>query len=129
MNAGRELDRKIAEMLGWSDFEEVDYFVEDYGGYYPVHDDLEGLPPNGKYRALIPRYSTFVDDAVLLWQDVPDTFTPRLVRMIAPKDGSIGYAYKAAFLHNETMESVESVADSPALAICEAWLAYKNIHD
>lgn len=46
-----QLNREVAERLGWTDFKEDQYFLESWGNYDFV-DCTFGTPPNGKSQPI-----------------------------------------------------------------------------
>lgn len=72
----------------------------------------------------IPDYLHDVAASLSLWDLVPDSYTPRLVRMLSPRNGEIGFSYKGHIMHNTGGTDFEAYADTPAEAIARAYLAY-----
>ena len=93
--AGRELDREIAERLGWQSR------IVGVGGAVAW--------------AEVPWYSTDVNAALSLWKSANVRF---LLQFEA--------ATKFWLAWYDEPEHPQGVADSAALAICRAWLAWKE---
>lgn len=130
MEAGQELDVLVARLLGLNVHTADEAPADDlYGGWEFCTDrewhtawfiDAEGSHP-------IPAYSTDLNAAWTLFADLPDDVTPRLVRILEARGDHMATVCKAGIIHNETHEQVEAYADTPALAICRAWLAWKEM--
>jgi hypothetical protein len=63
-----ELNRKIAESLGWTRIIEEEWWVEGWS----VYDQMQGLvgcPPGKDFRCPLPDYEHSLDDA---WELLPD---------------------------------------------------------
>lgn len=123
MDAGRELDWLIAEKLGWKNLKEW-----RYGRTVEIH----GAPPDSDLRhATLPYYSADLNAAITLWARISDDYTPRLVRMLTPRNGEIRHEYKAGLTSNQPpfAEFDVEYASTPALAVCRAWLAYMEAQE
>lgn len=120
LKPGLELDRLIAERLGWTEIEETEVFVEDfeYAGWVAR---LRGRNPEGVCECYVPRFSTDLNAAWSLFTELLDTLTPRLVRMFRDN--------KASIIQNEPYveEIVSEYGATPELAIDYAWLAYDEV--
>jgi hypothetical protein len=77
----------------------------------------------------IPTCSTDANAALVLWDTIPDEYTPRLVRILVPVNDVMARWYKAATLHNETMEQIEALDADIARAISIHWLLWKDATD
>jgi hypothetical protein len=120
LEAGLALDRLIAAQLGWTEIEETEYWIEDeYDSYQRKR--LDGRRP-GYGDDIIPLYSTNLNAAIDLLEQIPmgalfmadDFAETRLWNCTGYMDGF-------GILTDET-------AATSALAICRAWLAYKERH-
>ncbi len=130
--AGRALDRIVAEACGW------ECKLNGYGDHWRL------ISPNGDYVdeqahfydpedmwlvAPIPAFSTSADAAFTLFASLPDDCTPRLVRMLQPMGDHMGHIWKGRIITNGldvTVDVIECEADTPALAICRAFLSWKD---
>lgn len=109
VQAGRELDQLIAERIGWTEIS--DQMIVG-------RQDLHGTPPGAMFPTfMVPRFSTSVDAAWSLLEGRNSygiaTNTRELsysMKLWAECDGYDGWAER----------------DQPALAICRAWLAWKE---
>lgn len=129
------INRKIAELMGWKverrTQREID--VTSPGGEtHTMTVDCSGWDSDqcwgcAEGHLLIPRYTTDLNEAINLWSDIPFEYTPRLVRMITPKDGSLAPVYKAHILENTNKEQFEAIDHNPALAICKVWLEWRKL--
>lgn len=118
--AGLNLDRLIAERLGWREIKRRDIYEEgyDWGGFYPR---LFGRSPTPLYPIgtdLIPQYSTDANAALTLVK--VDNFQLEYWH---------GQWRAGAYLDNSSEDAGWEYADSPALAICRAWLAVQEIKE
>lgn len=122
MQPGPELDRLIAERLGWHPHREGDLWWI----FPPKGTTHAALPENiGKGKSTremawlmqkhVPRYSTSTDAALLLLSR--DIHLELYWSLVPP--ASWGALYGNGDLS-------EGHADSPAHAICLAWLAYQE---
>lgn len=112
----RALDLYIARRLGWTNFREDDYFVEDWDRYDPA-EDWFGNPPNDEYKSIVPHYSTNVNAALELIEEFKNRFT-----LCGDRDEwevSIASSYNLEF-------DVIETATTPAIAICKAYLHYTD---
>ena len=121
MSAGRELDRVVAERLGWTDIApRYDRFDE--------HEisPLQGIPPSGGTTYyVIGRYSTDADAALALLEGcfytlrgTPDSYEGEMLYRCSI-DGKAG--------DGVILPSIKyTVAKTPALAIVRAWLSWKD---
>lgn len=124
LEAGRESDRKIAEELGWTNFEEVDRWEDDADYGFREWKDWRGLPPEGGEEHWVPEFTTSTDAALELFEGKHFAFW---------KDRE---TYQAAEILNDEslmhdildMGRGVEFADSPALALCRVFWAsrYKN---
>ena len=122
--AGLVLDRIIAERSGWSDFNVHITFVEDTAEVgVDSRDRLFGRRTTQDYEETVPLWSTNTDAALELiygyfWTmlGTPDKFTGSVLYQCR-LDGHLG-----EFLSKDT----HSTADTPALAVCRAFLAWKE---
>lgn len=72
-------------------------------------------------------YETDLNAALTLLEQVSDEYTPRLVRILQPMGNrGIVYIWKCVIMSNlaNADDEYEATAETPALAICRAWLAY-----
>lgn len=118
MEAGRELDRLIAERLGWTRFDTMPTVLVEHDN----HIDIETLMgwKNDFYYLVVPHYSTDLNAAMTLlptadgdiWSlhygDYGDPYTVAISRIKVAAPEYLGDA------------------NTPALAICRAWLAWKD---
>lgn len=113
LDAGRDLDRRIAERLGWTHIESTEYWLDD------PHDTSlvqawRGIPPRSTGEALVPCYSTDLNAAITL---IPSDQQFELSNGLEPEwEALIGWGYDGG-------------ADTPALAVCRAWLAYQDANE
>jgi hypothetical protein len=73
-----------------------------------------------------PAWDTDMNDAIQLLETVSDEYTPRLVRLLQPTGNQgIVYVWKCVIMSNlaDGNDEYTAFADTPALAICFAWLA------
>lgn len=120
----RAMEERIAAHLGWSDLRETRYYEESrlYDGFVNAR---KGTDSHG-HDDILPHWSTNVGDALDLFTDLPNDLTPRLVRLLSPRGDSMARTWKGSILNNSDMNEIQAESDSPALAICLAWLAYKD---
>lgn len=115
----RAIDRAIAERLGWRDIEPVTYWEETYYDTYEVHT-LRGKPPGYDHADnLLPHYSADLNAAMTLAE-------PYAIQLnsVHGNKGRIGY--KVTIQDSEGQAGIGH-ADTPALAICYAWLRYMEL--
>jgi hypothetical protein len=115
--ASRDLDRAIAERLGWTEIEPVSYWEETYYDTYEVHT-LRGKQPGASSNdTLLPAFATDLNAAIDLLKQIP------LGAVGINEDGETwfcnGYIDGAGVV-------VDVDAPTPALAICRAILAYTS---
>lgn len=118
MDAGREMDRIVAERLGWTEIEEQENWYEDPEVMAYQQIDLYGRKDGSEYR--VPKYSTDANAALQL--DKP-------VLWWSEDDGRWLATYDAAIFGSAIELDVSpspGEADTPALAICRAWLSWKD---
>lgn len=132
MKPGIALDIEIIQRLpGW----QIRYVADGSQAEYEMQFELE--PPkhvtvivdDGKYIFLRgPRYSIDVNSALALFAELPHDFMPRLVRVLQPMGDHMDIRWKAAILGTgaRIAEVVAEESDTPALAICRAWLAWRE---
>lgn len=106
--AGRELDRLIAERLGWTHISEHPILIDVWIGKHPKETGHAWNP------VLIPHYSTDLNMATELLSGVST------VILIRP-DSGIGSGKWQADLDGHIR-----FADTLTLAICRAWLSWKD---
>lgn len=116
----RALDVKIARMLGFDAHVSEDIVCVgrmDYQYEYMLVD-------KGHYKDYVPvpEYHTDTNAAMTLLDTVDYSYTPRLVRML----GSVGHYWKCVIMPNiGDGETYEATTETPAEAICAAYIAYK----
>lgn len=132
MAASRKLDKAIAQKLGWS------VSVEPLSGTTTLWEPnfrqhttwglvgLDNAELADKAWDGVPHFSTSAEAALTLLAEMPDNYTPRLVRMGVAEQG---YAWKCGIMRNDppVYEMVQEEAETPALAICRAWLVWKEL--
>lgn len=127
LSAGPELDRVIAETIGlqwetkppWTDWNTTGD---------PMYRAIIGGVPQlwcSRRDKCIPEYSTDLNAAWALFDDLPKGYTPRIVRVLEPRGNHMAHVVKAGIIHRESND-MEAHADTPAFAICLAWLAWKE---
>lgn len=134
---GKELNVEIAHGHGLKMVIIEDKFGESWAISY---GDDSGLPPvklvstsapesvawEHVFAYHWPSWSSSLDEAIKLWDMIPLGFIPRLVRLVTPKDGKLGFDYKSHIMTDDLTFQVEAYGETPALAICRAWLMYKD---
>lgn len=105
-DAGREMDRQIAEMLGWHSFEPADIDGDD---------EILGVTPD-PYVLIVPHYSTDLNAALGLLAENGVTWE---LKGLAPAMITCDI-----WLHG--WHKAHEMGNTPALAICRAWLAYQR---
>jgi hypothetical protein len=115
----RDLDRRIAERLGWHDFRSHDGWFDDpwvgpYEETYIEATDAEG------HEHRLPYYATDLNTAMTLTE--PYAF--KLTSVYGWK-GRIGYM---ATIDDKFGQGGIGQATTPALAICYAWLRYMELY-
>lgn len=129
MPAGRELDRVIAERVGWA--------VECHKVVYPTsssYDYYRLIGPNGEEKR-------DYDIPEAAWQDAPHYSTDANAALSLPtadlyfidlhgphSENSLWHAFIEWGYSDEEDEypSFRAEADTAALAVCRAWLAWKD---
>lgn len=108
----RELDRTVAERRGYRHNGDLWEYDTPYGFPAVVED--------------YPHYSTDLDAAWTLFDTASEDYTPRVVRILTPLNGKLVYQWKCNIMPNigDDEPDYEGIADTPALAIVRAWLAY-----
>lgn len=133
MEAGIKLDIEIVQRLpGW----QIKYVRE---GSQAEYDDEHNILPPQRVTVTVdedgpiffrgPRFSTDANAALSLFANLPDDLTPRVVRILEPMGDHMSHVWSANIivfnkLHFEREFGEE--ADTPALAICRAWLAWRE---
>lgn len=74
----------------------------------------------------IPHRSTDTTAAWGLLMSLPDDYTPRIVRILAPRGGKMAYAVKAAIIENKTHEQWDVIRDDAADAMSQVWLEWEE---
>jgi hypothetical protein len=116
----KTLNRQIAEALGWT---------EIYDGVLTSASGMEGTTPEGREFQRIPDWQNDLREAWRLFMELPDEYTPRIVRILIPDpyiDGELSFWTKASILHNEGGDEVAVIHPDPTTAICEAWLKLRK---
>lgn len=85
-------------------------------------DKIINLLRGGSGNCVNCDYTTYLPIAIELWDDVPDDYTPRLVRMLVPRDERMKTTFKAHIMKNDLSQQFEAINDDPALAISLSWL-------
>lgn len=118
---GHRLNRHIAERLGWSARQKETTAGNRYFEIYApgediaeTYDDSLSAAWDLALRHSIPNYADDTDAALTLIESIPHVFT-----LNSPAPGM----WRVWF---DGSGSPESNADTPALAICYAWLAYQS---
>lgn len=121
MDAGRELDRLIAERLGWTDLLIDQDWIEVDGKVEDVVRVL-GVPPGAKWKEQVSEYSTSADAALTLFPDDTEwmaTYSP----YYGPRFRiTVGTPH---VLDDEYFD-VYGNGDTLALALCRAWMAWRE---
>lgn len=122
MNYGeaRAIDVKIAQLLGYDAriSDELEYVGRfDYQNEYMIVD--------GEVKP-VPEYHTDLNAAMTLLDGVPDEWTPRIVRILQPTDQGMEYHWRCVIMSNVNDDSFDAYMQTPALAICRAWLTFKQ---
>jgi len=112
LDAGEELNIGIAELSGWN-------VVCDGDVVWIEGDNADDMHTTNALPDV-------AHDLNVAWSSLFDTlpfkFTPRLVRMIAPRGDFLTYHYKGSILAVGEGEDYEAYADTPALAVDRVWL-------
>lgn len=121
--AGRELDRLIAERLGWRvDLEHGDVYDQD-GEFVPPDDrrTWDRNPSENELWSQVPEYSTDLNAATTLLAH----FFWRLTGTPDMKTNEVHY-YCTFDSHTDYagMDTIHVYAPTVALAICRAWLTW-----
>ena len=122
MEAGRELDRVIAERLGWSEIEQRQLWFED------AYDDGWEQRLFGKRTGEsvgddpVPEYSTDANAALSLPLGEAEFFQLHVI----PGGNTAARVYVPVSSRLSEAEPPFEISDTPALAICHAWLAYQD---
>lgn len=119
--AGLDLDRLIAEKLGDTEIEEREVWVEDIvcGPYQKKYLTC-------KEHEAIPEFSSDLNAAFRL--PISDLY---YIALHGPNENDpLWYAFIEWQFHDEYEEFANSraEAESGALAVCRAWLAWKESH-
>ncbi len=118
--AGRELDRALAEMLGWT--------VMSHEGIYVLVTPGDrtwqgGLESEDEAWGFVPHYSTDANAALSLpihnLQMLEINVCPAVMKTIARIE-------EAPISSRSRMNLVWQSSDTPALAIVRAWLAHQH---
>lgn len=114
---GRQLDRAIAEALGWRNLEPFSYWAEDYDvGPYGVHT-LRGFDADGHER-LLPNWQDDLNAAIRLIKELPNDWNFELTWNAHAGTWTaiiIKYVSEKKYIYTEY---------AAAEAIALAWLAY-----
>lgn len=124
MSRPNELNQKIAELNGWTNIHSVRDFEErpDIWVY-----KLVGIAPKtGEREFDVPDCENDLNAAIELFDIVPDEFTPRLRRYLAPVGNHMERWYKAHIMSNDLKDHWQEEDREPSIAICKAWLAWKE---
>lgn len=127
-----EIDRQIAERLGWHPAQrngEWGWFNGDSSWSAPSHSNKN---PDDVFEYLHARhgifsYSVNMDLAMGLLYQVSDDYTPRLVRILWGAGEVLERGWKCVIMPNvgdgAEYEAIEKI---PSLAICKAWLIWNE---
>lgn len=127
MEAGRELDCEIATRLGWIVEHERVVWVDDGEGARPVVYMYGKRPKDGGYDddVRIPPYSTDANAALELPID-----GGYVLDLYVTDTGYFGRKTDARIVSSLLAETTDGPAyvkaNTPALAICRAWLVWKD---
>lgn len=116
-DVARDLDRAIAERLGWRNLEPYTYWAEDYFDAYQVAT-LRGVDPDGREGQLLPFWSDELDAALSLVSAAQPCYFE-----LSYSPDRMNWRAEFAPVDNPTEYNL-CHAQTPAEAICLAWLAY-----
>jgi len=114
MEAGRELDKLIAEKLGYTDLQVSDWTQILYGTRPTRPDDDPYRVQGGMIQEPICEYSTDTDAALTLIDSVKGDFH---LQSPAPNIWQCWFKVPPV---------PQGLAETPAFAVCRAWLAWKE---
>ena len=109
-----ELRRVIAEMLGWSEIEEYDYWYEDYGsdGWITT---LRGTH-KGESGVQVPNWPTDANAALALVEGVAESCELETIES----------GWRAALTGFESPVWYFASSKTPARAVCAVWVQWKQ---
>jgi len=118
MEAGQELDKLIAEKLGWTD---VAYIIKTglNGSVFNIYQCLVGIPPGETERTDVPCYSTDLNAAASLPK--PDSMYHKIIIVIVDNTLTVRYVN----VWDGGAAAIQSGEDE-ALLRCLAWLEYQK---
>jgi hypothetical protein len=118
--AGLEFDRVIAEALG------IEIVIARTADGTPFNYYVASHNPMVGWENEIPPYSTSTDAALTLW---PPTMPWALLCKIV--NAKVEYAFTAYIFtrYGDWIDGGTGVGDTPALAVCRAWLMSKEIRE
>lgn len=135
------LNHQIVLLLGWHELRVAPVIFEGDDptvGHYRIvnewviadKDDVPLMRPWASSElawehAPTPDYMGDLNLAWRLFADLPDEWTPRLVRMLVAR-GELVSMTKAVIMHNVSGEEYSSICDDAAAAICHTWLGYQE---
>ena len=116
--AGRELDVEISRSLGWTVSDDAEIYTLDPNGNQGNFTRI----PSGVYA---PRLSVDANAALRLWatEPLPDDWLWKLSYHVQVD------MYSCMLIDQRDHPVLHEEAQSPALAICRAWLAWKETAD
>lgn len=119
-----EVNRAIAEACGWTDIHEEDWFIEDYGVYDPM-TGLIGVPPNQKYKAVLPDYTADMNAAM----GAAGELLPGKWHVGMHPDYSDGFVFfwQYGAREEDNIESIHATLDTVPAAICEAIVTARGL--
>lgn len=137
MEAGRELDRVVAERVGYTEIEETTGWFDDPDVGSREETYLRGRGADGRYSSeRIPNYSTSVDAALLLPFDGLKGGWDGGNSLVIELSTAVQVRYMmTAAVHTPHAPTISYGGDSDfekpyterlALAICRAWLAWQE---
>lgn len=135
LKVGKEINLKIAKLWGYYPHNLAGEWVllaphkKPYSEseYEWIHS--AGIKRNSEEECWqdAPDYAEDANAAMELLFSIPDDYTPRIVRILTPVNGTMRHQYKAGILWNDgTHEAIEEYAETYELAACKAWLAWKQ---
>lgn len=133
----RNINREIAELLGWTELEWDSYRIETYDDILEVETWFGGRPQDGDMRP-VPDYEHDLNAAITLLDTLPDDHeeyhddcgnflhTGRLGYAKIDNAGAYWSVHIHCFGGGKPDEDVYDGGETLALAICNTWLKWKR---